>query len=215
MELPLGLQAAQVGAAALTGVALGVLYDALRAMRRRYARLGPVMDAQFALGLAFALLVLTFGAGRGQFRLFFLPAAAAGLAVYFWLLSRLLLHIFCIILSVLEKFVQLVTWPIRWCAKKIKKFLIFLFAILKKWVTMFGKMVAGVVRRHSEGSVKASEICSVVPVGEAGASDRGGVCYCYPGVTAVTDLGEERGGRQPDRQHHRRRAGKRAPTGRH
>ena len=204
MELPLGLQAAQAGTAALAGVALGLFYDALRAMRRRHARSGPVMDALFALGLAFALLVLTFGAGRGQFRLFFLPAAAAGLAVYFWLLSRLMLHVFCMILSVLEKFMQLVTWPLRWCAKKIKKILIFLFAILKKWVTMFGKMVAGVMCRRSEGSVKASEICSVVSVGEAGASDRGGICYRYPGVAAVTDLGKERRSRKPDRQHHRR-----------
>ena len=56
MELPLGLQAAQVGTAALAGVALGLFYDALRAMRRRHARSGPVMDALFALGLAFALL---------------------------------------------------------------------------------------------------------------------------------------------------------------
>ena len=70
MELPLALQGAQLGAAALTGAALGLIYDALRVLRR-HSRAQAALDALFVLACALALVRLTLLPGRGEFRLYF------------------------------------------------------------------------------------------------------------------------------------------------
>ena len=80
MELPLALQGAQLGAAALTGAALGLIYDALRVLRR-HSRAQAALDALFVLACALALVRLTLLPGRGEFRLYFFPALLVGTAV--------------------------------------------------------------------------------------------------------------------------------------
>ena len=81
MELPLGLQGAQLALSALLGAALGLIYDLLRAVRRQWPRLTCAADVLFSLITLPALLLLGLYAGHGRFWLFFLPAIAARSAV--------------------------------------------------------------------------------------------------------------------------------------
>ena len=87
MELPVTLQAAEFAASMLLGLALGVFYDALRALRRLRARLTLPLDVLFALTLAAALLLFALYPGRGLFRLFAFAALALGAGLYFLTLS--------------------------------------------------------------------------------------------------------------------------------
>ena len=57
MELPLRLQAAQFAAALLFGLLCGVVYDLLRAPRRRIPALTVPADLLYALFLLLGLLV--------------------------------------------------------------------------------------------------------------------------------------------------------------
>ena len=58
MELPLRLQAAQFAAALLFGLLCGVVYDLLRAPRRRIPALTVPADLLYALFLLLGLLAL-------------------------------------------------------------------------------------------------------------------------------------------------------------
>ena len=81
MELPLRLQAAQFAAALLFGLLCGVVYDLLRAPRRRIPALTVPADLLYALFLLLGLLALALYVGGGRLRLFFYPAIALGAAV--------------------------------------------------------------------------------------------------------------------------------------
>lgn len=121
MELPLALQGAQLGAAALTGAALGLIYDALRVLRR-HSRAQAALDALFVLACALALVRLTLLPGRGEFRLYFFPALLVGTAVYFLLLSRLALRALRAVFGALWAVLRVLSAPARWALKKLKNF---------------------------------------------------------------------------------------------
>ena len=78
MELPLRLQAAQFAAALLFGLLCGVVYDLLRAPRRRIPALTVPADLLYALFLLLGLLALALYVGGGRLRLFFYPERGAG-----------------------------------------------------------------------------------------------------------------------------------------
>ena len=132
MELALALQGAQLGAAALTGAALGLFYDVLRALRRRLRRGQWLLDALFVLVCAYALVRLTLLPGRGEFRLFFLPALITGAAVYFLRPSPFVLHALEGVLAALAQVLRVLTAPLRWLLKKTKKF--FYFPYISKYI---------------------------------------------------------------------------------
>ena len=74
MELPLRLQAAQFAAALLFGLLCGVVYDLLRAPRRRIPALTVPADLLYALFLLLGLLALALYVGCVCARAALLPA---------------------------------------------------------------------------------------------------------------------------------------------
>ena len=106
MELPVTLQAAEFAASMLLGLALGVFYDALRALRRLRARLTLPLDVLFALTLAAALLLFALYPGRGLFRLFAFAALALGAGLYFLTLSPILLRAYAYLFHLLGNAVR-------------------------------------------------------------------------------------------------------------
>ena len=94
MELPVTLQAAEFAASVLLGLALSVLYDALRALRRLRPRLTLPLDVLFALTVAAALLLFALYPGRGLFRLFAFAGLLLGALGYFLTLSPFFLRAF-------------------------------------------------------------------------------------------------------------------------
>ena len=93
MHVDVSLQLAQLAVSVLTGFALGVLYDVLRAMRRVF-KINAALDALYCAVLLFALFTLGMDIGQGGVHVFMFCAAAAGCAAYMALLSRALLPLF-------------------------------------------------------------------------------------------------------------------------
>ena len=121
MELPLRLQALQLAAAFALGAALGVVYDLLRALRRRVPALTAAADALFCLLLLVGLLALALYAGGGLLRLFFFPGIALGAWAYFLTLGRLLLPAFSWVFSAIGRVFHLILAPGKIFLKKSEK----------------------------------------------------------------------------------------------
>lgn len=111
MELPLRLQAAQFAAALLFGLLCGVVYDLLRAPRRRIPALTVPADLLYALFLLLGLLALALYVGGGRLRLFFYPAIALGAALYFRVLSPFVLRALNAALGAVGRVLRLLLWP--------------------------------------------------------------------------------------------------------
>ena len=65
MHVDVSLQLAQLALSVLTGFALGVLYDILRAMRRVF-KIDAVLDVLFCAVLLLALFTLGMDIGQGE-----------------------------------------------------------------------------------------------------------------------------------------------------
>ncbi|MBQ1263965.1 MAG: spore cortex biosynthesis protein YabQ [Oscillospiraceae bacterium] len=210
MELPVSLQAQQFFLSALLGVGFGFVYDALCAMRRQRPKLTAAADVFFGLFVLLALLLSALYIGGGRFRLFFFGGILLGAVFYFLALSRMMLAFWAAFWRFWGRMFALIRRPLTWICKKIAVFSKNIYASVKKWGTMFGKMVYRQFSAYTaERRAKHDEIRQIVPARETGDPDFGGVRYHYPGVAAVADLGTKRRGRKTDQQHRRRRTGKR------
>ena len=69
MHVDVSLQLAQLALSVLTGFALGVLYDILRAMRRVF-KIDAVLDVLFCAVLLLALFTLGMDIGQGGVHVF-------------------------------------------------------------------------------------------------------------------------------------------------
>ena len=124
MELPIALQTVQFLLSALLGAGLGLWYDLLRSVRRRWG-LTALLDSLFGLTVAVALLLFALTAGRGEFRLFFFGGIFCGAALYFLTVSPYILALwdgFWRILLISSAFLQ----------KILKNFFTNIFSFPKK-----------------------------------------------------------------------------------
>lgn len=204
MELPLRLQAAQFAAALLFGLLCGVVYDLLRAPRRRIPALTVPADLLYALFLLLGLLALALYVGGGRLRLFFYPAIALGAALYFRILSPFVLRALNAALGAVGRVLRLLLWPGQKFLKILRVFFKKFFASVKKWFTIFDKMKSRRNARIPERSSAKHEIRQVIAAGEAGHSDRGGLRRGNAGVAPQSDRGQKRRGRRAHKQHHGR-----------
>ena len=78
MELPVARQAAEFALSGLLGVALGLWYDLLRALRRRWPWLTVLADGLYCLTVLTALLAFALDVGHGMLRLYALWAPGGG-----------------------------------------------------------------------------------------------------------------------------------------
>ena len=208
----LGESTAEFSASMLLGLALGVFYDALRALRRLRARLTLPLDVLFALTFAAALLLFALYPGRGLFRLFAFAGLVLGAGLYFLTLSPILLRVYGRLYRIIGGAARMAAAPVGIFLHFVGQILKTLFASVKKWVTILGKIRR---KRSRERSAAQNEVCQIIAAGEADPSDRGGVCYRYPGVAAPPDHRKTGRGGAADKQHHLRRAGKQPADRRH
>jgi len=105
MELAVLFQLYQASMALLLGLAAGLFYDILRAIRHRIGRAGATvcLDILYWLIFAIALFIQTMIIGQGFLQLFLLLANFCGAVVYFIALSAQ-------IRRVLEKTIDKLTW---------------------------------------------------------------------------------------------------------
>ncbi len=91
MEYALQTQTIQFFLSGALGIALGIHYDFLRAIRQIHRRLTVLLDLWFCVTMLGAMLAIALYAGQGQFHLFMFIGTALGAILYFlgpgrWLL---------------------------------------------------------------------------------------------------------------------------------
>ncbi len=137
MELPVFLQGQQFAVAGLLGLVWGLLYDFLRGFRRTLPGLTWLCDFVYGILILLGNLLLALYVGAGSFRIFFLVAELCGLVLWFLLLSRPILFVFC-------KFWAFLLLPFRFLWQFFKK-------ILKKFQNFFKKTFSN---RKKSGTIK-------------------------------------------------------------
>ena len=89
MEIYISQQLALFSGAALLGAVLGLAYDLLRSVRRRWQRLLAVCDVLFCLAVAAGSIGYTLRAAGGELRLYLAVGMVLGAGLYFLAFSAL------------------------------------------------------------------------------------------------------------------------------
>ena len=127
------LAAWRFGFACLLGGVLGVVYSTLRPLRQKRTALA---DGLFLVLLLFVWLQLGFRICRGDLRLGYTAGLFLGILLWELTLGRLLRPIFFGLWDGIAGLLQWILWPIKKFFQKICQFSKFIFASLKKWVTI-------------------------------------------------------------------------------
>ena len=176
MELEVKRQLLQLVAAYAAGLGLGVIYDVLRAIRRRLG-LNWFFDLLFAGALGFVLCTLGMSVGDGELNLFMAGFAALGFYTYMRLLSRLFLPAFAAFTGLLA----LILRPFRIVGKFFADQAKNVFSNCRAWFTMKRKsdrdsggdaIEAEAAYDRRGGDCGAADICGVESCGDDGRSAR-------------------------------------------
>lgn len=108
----------------LLGWGLGLLYDLLRAIRRRAGNtwLPPALDALYGLMLFLLVFLFTLRVGGGELRVFLLAGLAVGLLCFFVLCSTALRPIWDLWVEAALRLLHLLTLPFRLFLRGLKIF---------------------------------------------------------------------------------------------
>ena len=120
MELSLGAQAIALLYFFFGGIALGLIYDLLRPIRRRGSDWAP--DILFCLAAAILFFILAMGAGNGQFGTWELMSALLAFCLYINLFSPLVLPCFEMADRILANIMMSFQNQISKCRDIAKKF---------------------------------------------------------------------------------------------
>ena len=134
-------QLISAAAALLLGVGVCVLYDVLRAMRRRLDSrvFTTVCDAVFCLAAFAGLFILGFTSGGGKQRIYMTAAALLGGALYFAAISRFVFPLCALLADFLAFLIKMVLLPVKLAEGFIKKIIILqknVFHYAVKWYTI-------------------------------------------------------------------------------
>ena len=132
------------------GTAIGLLYDIVRAQRRRAgAAMGAVLDAVFAVTAALLVFWFGMGPGDGVVQLFTAIFTVLGFAAYMAFLSPGVLKGLLFVLNAADKAAYKASAPLRrWgIAGKTKKISKNVFTKLKEWFTITTVIMSS-VRAH-------------------------------------------------------------------
>lgn len=131
--MPPALAAWRFAIACLYGNLLGVVYSFLRPLRPKRTALA---DGLFLLALLFAWLQLGFRICRGDLRFGYTAGLLIG--IFFWelTLGKLLRPVFFGFWKGIARLLRWILYPIKKFFEKTGQFIKFIFASLKKWVTI-------------------------------------------------------------------------------
>ena len=168
MEIYIGQQLKDLGAALLLGIALGTVYDLLRPVRlqRRDSKsLTNIVDGLYVLFVLLTIFLFALRIGQGELRLFMLFGCIGGMVFYFLLFSPLLRPLWDFWTDAAVRFLSLLWKPVALFVsgvKKVEKFTKKYFHFLCKYATIksykweFGHIHAstfgkGGSKRHEKG----------------------------------------------------------------
>lgn len=214
MEISVYTQLVQTGIALALGAMAGLLYDLLRAFRRRIklSIIVAIADIVFWVIVGLALIVVGMVVGQGQVRIYMIICSIAGAVLYFSTVSKLTLRICDLFWDVIIKIFKFFARPFIYIGKKLKKATLKFkkyFKNLKKWGTIGNGMLLRLFRRPNKENNATGD--------ELGESKKGRKVY-EVGSTGTYSLraGEynkssgsnSRGKRTPDRNRKSNRRGK-------
>ena len=154
MGIDIGSQLAAFLGAVCLGMALGLVYDLLRALRLWAGGRGiSLLDGVYCLVAGVSLFYFTLRFGDGELRLYMLLCTAGGFALFFLLFSALLRPLWDFWRECAAAALAIVLSPAVWLLRLLKKILVrqkkhFLF--LKKWFTIIGKRWRVVLLRRGK-----------------------------------------------------------------
>ncbi|WP_286146772.1 spore cortex biosynthesis protein YabQ [Neopoerus faecalis] len=198
MEIQITEQLRSFLLAILLGMAVGVVYDLMRAVRLRHPRLTAVLDLGCCLFAAGGLFLFLMRQTDGQLRGYILLGAVGGAVSYFSAASAALRPVWDFWLDRAGELYRLLSLPVRWGmrgCKKIAEAAKNLFYFWKKYVTILWIHRDRVSRRkgggpHGKKSGRGRKKKKRQSVGTSGASaGAGGV-----GLAAVRAAGRKREG---------------------
>lgn len=174
MEIYISQQLALFPGAALLGAVLGLAYDLLRSVRRRWQRLLAVCDVLFCLAVAAGSIGYTLRAAGGELRLYLAVGMVLGAGLYFLAFSALLRPLWDFWIDVAASFLHLCALPLQLgkiflqkVARRLKK----LFHFWYKWVKILNyKWAFILVRRNRERSRSHERSTGTSPQVKSGAA---------------------------------------------
>lgn len=119
--------------ACLLGCALGIYYEFLRPLRKKWTNLS---DIAFVVGAFWVWLYLGFGVCEGDLRFGFSVALLGSSILFVVTIGSWLKPLFSIFWRVIGHILGVFAYPIKQFYKNIRFFSKFLFARVKKWGTM-------------------------------------------------------------------------------
>ena len=119
--------------ACLLGCALGIYYEFLRPLRKKWTNLS---DIAFVAGAFWVWLYLGFGVCEGDLRFGFSVALLGSSILFVVTIGSLLKPLFSIFWRMIGHILGVFAYPIKQFYKNIRFFSKFLFARVKKWGTM-------------------------------------------------------------------------------
>lgn len=131
--IPPGVAAWRFAIACLYGTALGVIYSFLRPLRPGRTALA---DGLFSLALLFVWLQLGFRICRGDLRFGYTAGLLIGILIWELTLGKLLRPVFFGFWAGIGCLLRWILYPLRKIFQKSRQFIKFIFASLKKWVTI-------------------------------------------------------------------------------
>jgi hypothetical protein len=130
---PPALAAWRFAAACLYGTGLGVIYSFLRPLRPKRTALA---DGLFLLAFLFAWLELGFRICKGDLRIGYTAGLLTGIFIWELTLGKLMKPVFSGFWKGIASILEWILYPMKKFLQKIYKILKFIFASLKKWVTI-------------------------------------------------------------------------------
>lgn len=130
---PPGLSAWRFATACLYGIGLGVIYSFLRPLRPKRTALA---DGIFLLAFFLVWLELGFRVCRGDLRFGYSAGLPIGIFLWEWTLGKLMRPVFFGFWRVIRILFGWILFPVKKFFQKNGHFFKFIFASLKKWVTI-------------------------------------------------------------------------------
>lgn len=121
MEINSAQQLLLFGRSILLGLAAGVLYDLMRAVRLRLPRTTAPLDLLYCLWVGTALFLFTLRQASGLLRGYVLGGALGGAVLFFCLLSAPLRPVWSFWVDTVAFLLHLLSFPLHWTENFCKK----------------------------------------------------------------------------------------------
>lgn len=183
MEISNSAQVIEFVLSLLLGIGFGIFYDIVRVIRRRIPFLGSALDFILPLAIAIGMLLFALYAGGGILRIFMLAAVVLGAAMYFAMLSPLILGVLFLFADLINSIICLLLTPIKFLFDFLWNFSKKLFHLLEKYYKMILRLLTEFIGRDRIRNE------AFIHLDQAGDSGVRRICYDNVADSAIQNYG--------------------------